>query len=1314
GKNEILVIADSTNVVIESNESNFFIEEIFVPLPDILVEELSWYPPDAKINDQIDIYIKIINDGEKTSREFDVLLYIDGLLKSNYKIYGISALERKEFVFNYLTNGTHKIEVVIDSLNNIVEKNKANNKLLVYFPTGKIEQKKSDIKITSISIMPSSPVEGESTKIIGFFEADERIEGTASFYVDGKLIGKVKEYSKNWWAGEEYSFFSGFHIIKIIVDEENRYAEINETNNELSFRLFIPYPDFTLTDINYTEENLSDGGKTVFFATIKNEGKETLRDIIVGLYIDSLLIRTNTIHGLPENQTTVIGFDWVCDPGEKEIRVLVDYGERIDEISEENNEMRLRIFVKKPDISFESGECRHTGKDGNLANCNVKIKNNGGTTLRSFSIAFSVDSKQLYTSAIDGIIENGSATASFSFYPKPNKHNINVIADYGNIIFEKDEKNNNFIYSNLFTAHPDIFLNGIEERGSIYFVSISNIGATTLRKFHVNFYVDGILFSSKTMDGMFENSSYTLSFPYSAIHGKHRISVKADAYELLDEKDEKNNEILTDEFFIEPPDIATTDIIIPDEIIDGEKEKIFVTIENLGMGNIYAPISVFFYSNGLLIGEKSAKVLIDAPTTIGFSFVGLQSEENHFRAVAKCSSDVNIGNNELRIMGKPILASDFIVSSIMPVQLSDQHAYITIFATIENIGFDTLRVFSVKFYLGELEVGNRLVKGLLGGSSTTLSYTVVNKLYAEPVKVVVDSDSSVFESNEGNNVLIARPSIEYIKGMAELTIGETVILPSSPDIGDEIVAFISVENIGNTTPSTIDITLNFGEEKLRESIYGVYEGKNYVVSFRFFANPGTWNIDCKVDASNVLSEMDEENNIFNTTMDIELCDLAIGKIYNAPEVFWDGDNVESFVLIDNLAPVSIKKTFSLDFYSGGRIKDTKKIDALPAGKSIIESFKWVADAGTNELVFILDSDESISESDEKNNYKMGSYSTERADIIFGSFVEEKSGIFVTIRNGGGNTTRSFFVDLLIDGILVQRKSKEMMNKNETSTFCFPYVEKEREIRIDVDPTNAVHEANEKNNLLIQDYLGNLYIPPYTDAMVSSFEYVQCTKRGKNMFELKVGISNQGDEDITTKFYTEFFVDGVLLDTVSTQPIAKNSTIYFQYPWFDSTDEHIVRVFIDSNYELAEMDEENNEAIIMIKKNQPPIAIAGTNKIVFKDEEFLLIGRGIDYDGRIVLYQWDFESDGIYDYESNESGKVKTIYKKVGIYNATLTIWDDSGAYASDTIVIKVVEKKEFRLISADMTVLIIELFLFSIIIATLIYIIKWRKIFKEE
>ncbi|BBO87541.1 PKD domain-containing protein [Desulfosarcina ovata] len=91
------------------------------------------------------------------------------------------------------------------------------------------------------------------------------------------------------------------------------------------------------------------------------------------------------------------------------------------------------------------------------------------------------------------------------------------------------------------------------------------------------------------------------------------------------------------------------------------------------------------------------------------------------------------------------------------------------------------------------------------------------------------------------------------------------------------------------------------------------------------------------------------------------------------------------------------------------------------------------------------------------------------------------------------------------------------------------------------------------------------------------------------------------------------------------------------------------------------------------QNNPPTATAD---IVPSNGEVpltaQLIGSGSDPDGSIVLYEWDFEGDGTFDWSSATSGNTSHTYTAVGSYQAVFRVTDNDGqtatALAATTVV----------------------------------------------
>ncbi|MBN1160178.1 MAG: PKD domain-containing protein [Candidatus Diapherotrites archaeon] len=93
--------------------------------------------------------------------------------------------------------------------------------------------------------------------------------------------------------------------------------------------------------------------------------------------------------------------------------------------------------------------------------------------------------------------------------------------------------------------------------------------------------------------------------------------------------------------------------------------------------------------------------------------------------------------------------------------------------------------------------------------------------------------------------------------------------------------------------------------------------------------------------------------------------------------------------------------------------------------------------------------------------------------------------------------------------------------------------------------------------------------------------------------------------------------------------------------------------------------------INIIGNYWPTAEAGESFSVRVFSNFVFDGTGADADGKIVLYEWDVESDGIYDLKSENTGSLQYRYNETGTYTATLRVTDDEGATGTDTVTVTV-------------------------------------------
>ena len=84
-----------------------------------------------------------------------------------------------------------------------------------------------------------------------------------------------------------------------------------------------------------------------------------------------------------------------------------------------------------------------------------------------------------------------------------------------------------------------------------------------------------------------------------------------------------------------------------------------------------------------------------------------------------------------------------------------------------------------------------------------------------------------------------------------------------------------------------------------------------------------------------------------------------------------------------------------------------------------------------------------------------------------------------------------------------------------------------------------------------------------------------------------------------------------------------------------------------------------------------------NKLPWKDRQRDCCAAIHEIDADIVaLQEWDFYTDGVYEWSSDEDGRTTNIYNNPGTYQATLKVTDNEGNTGTDSITITVSDAEE--------------------------------------
>ncbi len=90
-----------------------------------------------------------------------------------------------------------------------------------------------------------------------------------------------------------------------------------------------------------------------------------------------------------------------------------------------------------------------------------------------------------------------------------------------------------------------------------------------------------------------------------------------------------------------------------------------------------------------------------------------------------------------------------------------------------------------------------------------------------------------------------------------------------------------------------------------------------------------------------------------------------------------------------------------------------------------------------------------------------------------------------------------------------------------------------------------------------------------------------------------------------------------------------------------------------------------------EENEAPVPVPSVEQWVRPGRNLRFSEVSYDPDGRIVLYQWDFDGDGKFDHADPDDGNVTHLYVEEGMYVAVLQVTDNRGEVASASVTIKV-------------------------------------------
>ena len=421
GKHTIDVIIDPKNNIDEYNENNndlSSLKHLYVyPLqPDLTPAHIQFSDFAPCENQDITIYTEIKNIGGVSAPSVLVYVYDDNLLigQKTIMVGGKSGSTRLSVPYQFTTNGTHKIKIVVDPQNTIPEYREDNN---IYWRYITVHPPTPDLTLTSLECIPVHPMENEMVtlsvivKNIGEREAHnfpvlftENNGKIGRIYVSYLAKDSSKKITISWIATP-----NGWHTLEAFVDPGYTVPELSELNNKRRGKIYVgPITDILVENIVFSDTNPDINDIVIIQAIIFNTGEISAKNVTVTIDINNIRVSSGIITpSLPPGSRITSQITYIPTRGGwHKVRVATYPGVHDPpDAYPQDNVMSKWLNVKsppgetkplQPDLRIYSGNISffpEYPEEGENVNISFEISNIGEGNAFNVTLTLSVDEK---------------------------------------------------------------------------------------------------------------------------------------------------------------------------------------------------------------------------------------------------------------------------------------------------------------------------------------------------------------------------------------------------------------------------------------------------------------------------------------------------------------------------------------------------------------------------------------------------------------------------------------------------------------------------------------------------------------------------------------------------------------------------------------------------------------------------------------------------------------------------------------------------------------------------------------------------------
>ncbi|MCI1189603.1 T9SS type A sorting domain-containing protein [Hymenobacter sp. DH14] len=906
---------------------------------------------------------------------------------------------------------------------------------------------------------------------------------------------------------------AGSYYVLFVADYLNQVSESNETNNvsAVSFTVAAPSIDLVIQQPSISPTNPAPGTALNMSCYISNQGNAVAPSSSVGFYLsndatldaaDQLLTSqygAQLYVSYPSQRYGTAAVPSGLAPGTYYILFVADYQNQVPESNEANNVMAVSFTVNPPgiDLVIQQEQLYPTSTvAGNSVQASCTILNQGNVTAASSTVGFylstntSFDASDVLLSTTTGFSLPAYQYSSRYVNPvipvgtAPGNYYVLFVADPANAVAEVNETNN--VRSLALT----VMAATIDLTNTSVYLSPTSVPAGGSTQASSSLYNQGNSLASPATLGYYLSTNQTL-----------------DASDVL----------LTS-----------------------------------NTGTVY----------GGSYTTRYATLTVPTGTALGNYYVLFVAD--HLNQLVETNETNNVTAMPLQVVAPSI---DLLITQpYLSPSVSVPNSTINISCAINNQGNSVASSSNIGYYLSTntvLDASDVLLLNSPGGAIgaggylsryNTLTIPAGTALGNYFVLFVADPTNVVAESNETNNV--ASAALQIVAPVVDLITSQPYVSPNVSAPLGIVSASGYVQNLGNSTASSSNIgyylstnaVLDASDVLLLNSPGAALGAGGYQSRYNNLTIPagtavGSYYILFVADPTNAVAESNEANNVSSYPLQIvaPVVDLITSQPYVSPSVSAAGNSVGVSCYIQNLGNSTASSSDIGYYLSTNQTFDASDVlllnspgVALAGGGYLSRYNNLTIPAGTAAgnyyILFVADPTNTVAESNETNNVS----STPLLLLAPGvDLIPQQPQLFATnatpgfgiqascaILNSGTTTapssTLGFYLssdqtldasDVLLTTVVGGALGSGQM-ASRTGTLVVPTgtAAGSYYVLFVADPTNAVAETNETNNVISQPLTVN---PPFSGNVVPLSGVATVTSCSTSVYD-NGGLSNYAD------------------------------------------------------------------------------------------------------------------------------------------------------------------------------------------------------------